>query len=459
MNSRKTVMGHLGILSLLIFLLLASTQVTAQWWRFGADAGEPVFSDLLFNHVNALRVDRSLNLSIDDLDSGKVVVRGRAEVGQGSIGRVEASLDDGISWVDVPINDRGMFAFEFSPRVEDIHRFRIRALSTTGQMSNENDYAFEFKVVREDSRALARQAFESLLERYMARDRSGFMALVSDDFAGNISAMDSALSNDFRFFDSIRIVPNIQRMTSFDNKWTIHFNFNRQVRSIRSGELLRDQASTSLTLIRDGDAFRLHELSAPLIFGVSDPQSIATFVEQEAIGSEVISVDRDGTVSKSTQRQDVVPDSSGSDEPGETSPPSTSDIRQGTVLLNHHNPDDEGYSLRTYSKAGIDPCGGSFAFGVCAGGVTFGDEVEAVEVIGNGPINSVTSVPAEPNGVPEDWDPVVGRLYGLKLTDGTYAVVRVAAINTAPGFGQTPGPWISLQFEYRHQRNGTPRFN
>lgn len=447
MNPRKSMISHLGLVSLLLILFVVSTQATAQWWRFGADAGEPVFSDLLFNQINALRVDRSLSFSADDLDAGKVIVRGRAEVGQGDIGRVEASLDDGISWVDVPVNDRGMFAFEFSPRVEENHRFRIRALSTTGRASNESDYAFDFKVVREDSRALARQAFDALLERYMARDRSGFMDLVSEDFTGNISAMDSALSNDFRFFDGIRIVPTIQRMASHDNKWTVYFNFNRQLRSVRTGQTLRDQANTSVTLIREGEGFLLFELSAPLIFGVSDPASIATFVNDESIGSEVIIVDRDGNVTKANQGQEV------------DSAVLASDIRQGTILLNHHNPD--GFSLRTYSKAGVDPCDGMFAFGVCTDGVSFGDELQGVQIIGNGSITSVSSVPESPSGLEEDEEPVVGRLYALHLTDGTYAVVRVAAINMDPGpTGSTPVyDWQSIQFQYRHQRNGTPLFD
>ena len=88
-----------GILALLLFALAQSA--SAQWWRFGSDSGQPVFSDLLFNNVSALRVDRSLQFSPEDLDQHKIAVRGRAEVGQGKIGRVEASLDDGANWTAV----------------------------------------------------------------------------------------------------------------------------------------------------------------------------------------------------------------------------------------------------------------------------------------------------------------------------------------------------------------------
>ncbi len=422
------------VFSLLLVLLVISQTASAQWWRFGADAGEPVFSDLLFNQVNALRVERSLQFSLDELDSGKVIVRGRAEVGQGAIGRVEASLDDGVSWVEVPVNDRGMFAFEFSPRVEDTHRFRIRALSTTGQVSNESDHAFEFRVVREDGRALARQAFEALLEHYMARNRSAFMDLVSRDFAGNLSALDSALSNDFRYFDGIRIRPTIQRMASLDNKWTIYFNFNRQLRSVRSGEVLRDQANTSVTLVREGEGFRLVELAAPLIFGVSDPENVATFVTGEAVGTEVIVVDRDGNVSKAGQGQDTAT------EPGQSSM-----IDEGAVTVASH----QAFSLLMRS---IVSSMGAYSFLPETNIIFVGDEVIESQILhGVTSLAAVKSVPEVLGGKHEAEmeDLGIGKVYAFKLVDGTYAVVRLSS-GPIPG-----GPWV---FQYKRQRNGTPNF-
>ncbi|MFV0370704.1 MAG: hypothetical protein ACK5JI_03555 [Azonexus sp.] len=290
--------GLFGALALI--LMLAAQTASAQWWRFGADSGQPLFSELLFNSVSALRVERSLQMSPEDLVGSKVTVRGRAEVGQGKIGRIEASLDDGVTWTPVPIGDLGLFAFEFAPEVEHAYRFRIRALSTSGQMSNEADHAFEFKVVRDDSRALARAAFERLLERYMARDRSGFMQLVSDRFVGNISALDSALSNDFRFFDSIRIVPTLGQSVKVPSpsgdRWTIQFSFTRQVRSVRSGQMLQDRAYSTVKLVREGDGYKRLELATPLIFGVSDPGEIATFATSQSAGP-VLTVDQNGNAS------------------------------------------------------------------------------------------------------------------------------------------------------------------
>lgn len=418
----------------LVLLAVAQT-ASAQWWRFGSDASQPVFSDLLFNNVSALRVDRSLQFSLEDLDSKKVVVRGRAEVGQGSIGRVEASLDDGISWTPIPVGERGLFAFELTPEIERPYRFKIRALSTTGQSSDEAEHAFEFKVVREDNRALAKAAFQQLLERYMARDRSGFMGLVSREFLGNETALDSALGNDFRVFDSIRIEPTIQRMAASDNRWTVYFNFRRQVRSVRSGQMLQDQAQTSVTLIRDGDGYKLQELAAPLIFGVSDPSNVATFVATESVGTLVISVDEDGTVSKKNQGQDITPSGAGSS--------SSSSIRSGNFSLSL----SQGFSLFSYS---IGSTAGAYAFGLEQPGFTtefmLGSEVSECEDLGVNTLNGVTSVPPSlANNCPIGANDVVGKVLAVRLNDGTYAIVR--------GVSQSP-----RNFEYKHQRNGSTSF-
>lgn len=422
-----------GILAAL--LLIVAQSAGAQWWRFGADSGQPVFSDLLFNNVSALRVDRSLQFSPEDLDQRKVMVRGRAEVGQGKIGRVEASLDDGVSWTPIPVGERGLFAFEFVPEIERAYRFKIRALSTTGQSSDEAEHAFEFKVVREDNRALAKAAFERLLERYMARDRSGFMSLVSSEFLGNETALDSALTNDFRFFDSIRIEPTIQRMAASDNRWTIYFIFRRQVRSVRSGQMLQDQAQTSVTLIRDGDGYKLQELAAPLIFGVSDPSNVATYVTGESVGTSVLTVDSTGNVSTTQQGQTTDSTATGSGR-----------LDRGTISLNM----GEGYSFRTSNKVAENQVfpGGSFTFGGHFE-MFLGNEVEAAGVLGSFSLSQPPTL--DPNALTPGMEFVhlqVGQVLAMKLTDGTYVLLRLAAQN-----GQD-----SRTYEYLHQRDGTPNF-
>lgn len=422
-----------------LVIVLAAGSASAQWWRFGTDDTQPVFTDLLFNHISVLNVDQQMAFTVEDLDNDKVIVRGRAEVAQGRIGRVEASLDGGTTWQDIAFNERGMFAFEFRPELEKTYQFRIRALSTTGQASDDMLHSFDFRVARTDRRAEARQVFDKLVQRYMARDRSGFMDLVSRDFMGSEAALDSALSNDFRLFASIRIRPTIQRMAEFDGRWSIYFQFNRQVRSVRSGKLLQDRANTSLTLIREDGGYKLHELAAPLIFGLSDPSNVATFVTDEAVGQEVITVDQDGNVEKTEQGQTT-----------ESNSGAVSNIREGSVVLDS----GYGYSLLTGQTMHI-MLSSAYAFAPESNIIFLGDDVVGASILsGVSSLSAVSSVPenlGDPMSSVDGTELIVGRVYAFQFIDDTYAVVRLADEGTGP----PNGPWT---FEYRHQLNGTTEF-
>ena len=454
-DNRNRLFFQASLLGVIAVLALSSP-AAGQWWRFGADAGTPFFTDLLFNNIDAINVDRNLRISADDLDAGSVRVRGRVEADRGVIGRVESSLDGGLNWQEIPFNERGLFAFEFRPDIERDYRFMIRAFSTTGQVSDELDHSFVFRVVREDTRALARKVFEEIIRLYSARDRARFMSYVSSRFTGNAVALDSALSSDFSLFDSIRITPNIQSMGEFNGKWNIYFSFNRQLRSARTGETFRDRANTSLTLIREGESYRLYELATPLIFGLSDPSEVATSDTLDRGTDEIIEVDEDGEI------KIVTPDDSEElDDPdSDPAPGIPHNIREGSVDLSVQVYADgsgighgEAYSLFDYTKKGIYA---TMTFGNELGSfVVFGDEVEAGEILGSGPISSVTSVPAEMGFLGEDSEPEEGRLYALKLIDGTYAVLQLSDVLINDDEG---GIFETMTFQYRHQRNGTPNF-
>ncbi len=410
-----------GVLFAAIFLW-APLAAQAQWWSFGSNSNRPVISELLFNSISALRVDRQLYMSPDDLQQNKITVRGRTEVGQGKVGRVEASLDNGISWTAIPFSEQGLFAFEFAPEIGRAYPFRIRSLSTTGQVSEEADNAFEFKLVKDDSRQLAREAFEKLLQRYMARDRSGFMQLVSNQFAGDAVDLDSALGNDFRFFDSIRIEPVIRQMAASNSRWIIHFSFTRQVRSTKTGQMLKDQAQSAVTLVRDGEDFKLVELAAPLIFGVSDPGNVATYVAEGSAGRPVLTVDDAGNASTANQQR---------------SSTAATPIRDARIPL--------GQGIT--SSGNVVPCGWDQNCAIwlwngqlAPGGDAAGDIIE----LSGGSLDAVQLPLAGTSS--HHVVPQPGKLYGVELSDGTTFVVRYVS-------GTDPGGMItSANIQYRHFR-------
>lgn len=291
----------------LMVLAVSSTVVSAAWWEFGRAEGEPVITDLKFNRVDVLRAEDLVVLNREDLDaSGVLTLRGQAEVRRGLIGLVEVSLDGGETWQRAVLGERGRFTFEFRPTLEQAYDFRIRAITTVGQKTDVEDHSFTLRISAANVQEEVRQAFMNLLQAYMDENRSRFLAGVSQDFDGNLSVLEDAISDDFRYLDNIRIEANIARVAQFDRSHEVYFTFNRRVQSARSGQILRDSAASMATFVREGDGFKLQRLAAPLIFGLSGASEIATSVTEQSVGRQVITVDpRTGSAATAPQGSTV----------------------------------------------------------------------------------------------------------------------------------------------------------
>lgn len=293
---------HGAALLILLALSLFTSTTHAAWWEFGRSESEPVLTDLKFNRADVLRVEDLAVLTREDLESGIITIRGRAEVRRGLIGLVEISLDGGQKWARTTLGERGMFTHDIRPDLERDYDFRIRAITTTGQKSDEEEHSFVLRVTASNPQEEVRQAFMELLRAYMSEDRAAFMRLVSNDFEGNESALEDAITDDFRYLDNIRIEPQISRVAQIDRSYEVYFTFNRQIQSSRSGQILRDSAASIAGFVREGDGFKLSRLAAPLIFGLSGASEIATSVTGESVGKTIIRLDpTTGTAETGTQ--------------------------------------------------------------------------------------------------------------------------------------------------------------
>ncbi|PIX54959.1 MAG: hypothetical protein CO188_06900 [Zetaproteobacteria bacterium CG_4_9_14_3_um_filter_54_145] len=210
MKSLKTII-------LLLILFLPNISAHAAWWEFGRESSEPYFTSLQFNSLDSARLDDGIVLSPDDLQSGSIVVRGQAQVGRGDIGLVEISIDEGKKWEAAKLDDRGMFTWEFKPEMGRDYLFQIRAISTTGVSTGAEENDFHLLVLSINGTAEAKDTFRKMLDAYTHKNRSGFMDFVSNSFEGNISALEDALVDDFRWLDSIAIQANITRVVSLNN--------------------------------------------------------------------------------------------------------------------------------------------------------------------------------------------------------------------------------------------------
>ncbi len=422
--------------TLILFLvaLLSNVGAHAAWWEFGRESNEPSIVDLRFNSIDAARLDDVMVLGPEDLQNGLIVVRGQAQVGRGEIGLVEISLDEGKNWNTATLDDRGLFTWEFRPEIGRDYPFRVRAISTTSVSTGPEDHEFHLRVSNTDGAAEARVVFKKLLEAYQGKDRSGFMKLVSNAFEGDSSALDDALMNDFRWLDSIAIQANVARVVSNSGLFELYFTYNRQVRSTRSGQFLKDSSASVVGLRRGTGGMKLVRMSAPLIFGISDTGNIATSVTGQAVGQNVLSVD-------------PYTGNAGAQPQGNTTVSSGSTTQSGTKTLGPA----QSYNFDTDSIAnegGGPPMQGDIAPGF---GMLFLRNGISWKQL-SGPLSSVSSAPATGYSTSFEFRVNAGNVYALAIAPGPkYAAIEIVSI-TQGGQGSI------ITFRYKYQPSGSRNF-
>lgn len=435
----RALRPHYAAWLILLVLSLTAPATHAAWWEFGRSESEPVLTDLKFNRANVLRVEDRAVLTREDMESGIITIRGRAEVRRGLIGLVEISLDGGQKWVKATLGERGMFTHEIRPDMERDYDFRIRATTTTGQKSDEEEHSFVLRVTASNPQEEVRQAFMELLRAYMSEDRAAFMRLVSNDFEGNESALEDAITDDFRYLDNIRIEPQISRVAQIDRSYEVYFTFNRQIQSSRSGQILRDSAASIAGFVREGDGFKLSRLAAPLIFGLSGASEIATSVTGESVGKTIITLDpTTGTAATDTQGT----------QPGSSS----SSVETGSATLFASN--------NPCTALGFDG-GNTFPGQDCLGAFPDGDlriEINLMflqagnqaQLLGSS-FDTTTQAPAGGYG----GGPFVvsaGNVFAFQLLGNKYAILEITSISPVGG-GQN-----NINVRYKYQPDGSRNF-
>ncbi len=425
------------LLSLLA--LLAAASVQAAWWEFGRADSEPAITDLKFNRADVLRAEDRVVLTREDLDNGVLTLRGRAEVRRGLIGLVEISLDGGQKWIKTTLGERGLFTHELRLDMERDYEFRVRAITTTGQKSDVEEHSFTLRLSAANPQEEVRRAFIELLRAYTAEDRAGFMRLVSKDFEGNESALEDAISDDFRYLDNIRIEPQINRVAQFDKSYEVYFTFNRQVQSSRSGQILRDSAASVAGFVREGEGFKLSRLAAPLIFGLSGASEVATSVTGESVGRTVITLDpRTGTANTGTQ--------------GSLPGGSSSSVETGSATLFASNNPCTAFAFDGGDTFPGQDCLGAFPDGDLRieFNLMFLRAGNQAQLLGTG-FDATTQAPSGGYG----GGPFVvaaGHVYAFQLLSGKYGILEITSVSpVAPGQN-------NISIRYKYQPDGSRNF-
>jgi hypothetical protein len=433
-----------------------------------AEEGVPKITDLMIDGVEADLMTEVTRLNADDLDDRSIVISGRAEVPEGELESVFVSFDGGSSWNEVVVDPLGKFSVRFQPALDRIYEWSVKAVSTTGKVSDTADDVYVFIVKSITGEEEAAMVFKELLKHYMDENRFAFMELVSEDFEGDLDALEDAIQDDFRFFNNIIIRPSITRTIGQDNEYEVNFIFYRRVQSANSGEIFTDNAATTMNFRTEEGGVKLISMAAPLIFGLSNVAEVATSVDNDAVGDQVIVVDPNtGRVTKVEQLQTVEETMTGDVRLGTATlrctyvyPPGAAGTGQGFTFLS------QSVSVATTVAVFNATATADFTpyIGAVAGTpavFSTGGSTEVIE-LGAGSLNSVNSVPSEADGGYSSSDPSSGTTVGMAegnlyaiWTGSVYAVIRVSSLVATWGAGVGN---LTMTFEYKIQMSGTNQF-
>lgn len=279
--------------------------------------------------------------------------------------------------------------------------------------------------------AAARRTLRELSEAYAQKRRSAFMRLVSDDYRGDAAALEDALLKDFRDYRAVNLDAIVDGAAVDGDIATLSFHYNLTVVDSRGAD--RSFAGTaSFVFRREGEAVRLMQMSAPLLFGNSLPSA------QNPVPTGQGSASSGGTAPGG---------GSGGGAPSNPTPPA-----QGAAFIQGVGGND-GYNFKTQSNT-PGPAGSDVyavgAGGACAASPCFSTAppgTGSVQSIGACDLQTLTGVPASVNGTTAAAN--VGECYALRTGDGHYAAARVLATNPALQL---------INFEWVYQSDGTNRF-
>ncbi|HWQ61386.1 MAG TPA: hypothetical protein VN521_03695 [Negativicutes bacterium] len=297
--------------------------------------------------------------------------------------------------------------------------------------------------------AISRQealAFLGLLaDNYMAKNYSGFMKLVSTDFAGDDFILSNAVRKDFQLLNDISLRFTVSSVTGNDYFATVSANYRRSVTPVWTGQRLNDSGVTELALIKEKGKLKLYSMKKPLLFGLANGGAAATGIIASAQNGSVIQIAKDGTVY--------------------TGPVSSASVAVRSAVLHGTFSPAAGFSIEDLRLAtGLKTANNTPA--------SFdGDVAVSVVVVGTIPnyrvhfntpwlplpgvtnINSVTSVPASgygESGTAISLSPAT-HLYAVHLGSGKYAVVEITNWSgNDTGWGAT--------VLYKYQSDGTRNF-
>lgn len=286
----------LKVLSVLLLAVMSCSSAQAKWWIFGKSDTEVEFHYLYINNMSFMEKSEAITLYRDTLPDGVVKIRGKGKT-KGKVGAVEVSLNNKETWQPAKLSDDGAFEFTFKPELGKTYDLFIKVLDTTGKSNRIDDTYRKITLSDRNLLAMVREALQKLVEAYRSENPSAFMALVSEDFAGDYILLDRAIRKDFANFDQIDLRFTISSVaTGSKGRVSVSLLFNRFLISTRSAQSFTDKGTTEFVFEQKEDKLLVWSMKNPLIFGLSDASNIATGSVLIADNQNILVVDESGNI-------------------------------------------------------------------------------------------------------------------------------------------------------------------
>lgn len=430
------------LFAIMMFLLALTGVAEAKWWIFGQSNEEVSFSYLYLNSVSYDESGLKTSVPKSSLVDGQLRINGRAKIGKGKIGGVRVSLDDRATWQEAKFAEDGTFEFRFRPELGKTYILYVEVTDTAGKANDVEKTRKELTIIESNAQQLVRASLDELLAAYRAEDPARFMKLVSTEFTGDSANLDRAIRKDFSAFDNIDIRYTLNNVTLDPaGRVFVSITFNRSVTSSRSGKTLKDSGATEFIFKLEEASAKVYSMKNPLIFGLSDPESVATGTVNSPSNKNNISLATNGDISLCDTG---VCDGGGAGIARSITLRSTSfNSFQGFIFADGDITSETDTSNLT-GDFSIMVEGGQMAFINVRNGVTIKD-------MGVTTLDQIRT--ADETGYQTFAHGTQGHSYVFKLPNNTYAAIEIISLSAGGGgFGGT------AMFRYKYQPNGTRQF-
>ena len=465
------------IMMFVIMLILAAAGAEAKWWIFGQSEDDVSIEYLFLNKSSFDETGSKITLYKEMLTDGKITITGKANAGKGKIGSVRISLDKKETWNDANLSEGGAFEFSFRPELGKTYAIYIEVSDTTGKTNNVNETYREVTVSDRNVQSIVREELNKLIAAYQNHDAKAFMALVSEDFAGDATNLDRAIRRDFSSFDDINLSYTLNNISSDSRGISVSLSFSRNLVSNKSGQNLKDRGITEFVFKMGEKAARVFSMKNPLIFGVTGAPTVATGTVKPMSDDPIIIVDSrgnaaevppqdfsllvmddsltitnnpDGSSTVKGSDETIIVDKNGNKTGGGGTPSATVESGNNIQMISQGHP-PAGFTFidGVVANTGtgdfiITGCDTNRSYGFLGGGVTLAD----MGIVG---IGSVTEAPAAGYTPSTGYYFVTGHTYAFKLANGKYGLMEVRSVDCYPGE-------TFMRFNYKYQPSGVRQF-